>query len=101
VCIFLNLKTKKLISSRTAISLQKSYAGYYNLGKELISHVQHPEDEDKIMVNNNNIFDIPDEESQDPLVNLVEDLPEEEEIPDDNSVQYNISTKGLRELKNL
>jgi hypothetical protein len=51
------------------------------------------------MVNNNNIFEIPDEESEDPLVNLVEDLPEEEtEIPDDNSVQYNITSKGLREL---
>jgi hypothetical protein len=60
------------------------YADYCNLAKELISHVQNLEDEDNIMVNNNNILEIPDDESENPLANLVEDLPEEEEIPDDN-----------------
>jgi hypothetical protein len=39
---FLNLATKKLIISRTAIFLHKSYGDYYNLAKEKISTVpQH------------------------------------------------------------
>jgi hypothetical protein len=87
VCLFLNFKTTKLISSRTAIFLQKTYTDYYNLAMELISHVQNPEDEDNLMVNNKNIFEILDEESEDLLANQVEDLPVESEIPDDNSVQ--------------
>jgi hypothetical protein len=101
VCHFLNLKTKKLSSSRTAIFLKRTYADCYNLAKELISNVPHPENEgDGLTINK--IIEFPDEESKDPLINLVEDQSEdEEEPPNDVSVQYNITSKGLRELRNL
>jgi hypothetical protein len=96
VCQFLNLKTKRLISSRTAVCVHITYEKCYNLSKELISHVPHPQDEvDELTINNNN--EILDKESEDPLLNLVEDIVEdEEEPPDDFSVQYDIRSKGFK-----
>jgi hypothetical protein len=69
VCQFLNLKTKKSISSRTAIFLHKTYADYYHLAKEFISRVEHPIIDDLNM-----------EADETPtLINIQPDPPEDEE----------------------
>ena len=106
VCQFLNLKTKKLISSRTAIFLHKTYADYYQLSKELISNI--PEETNAEI----NINEDDSTANEEPFQVLVDDLPEEEalgDIPEAESEDeedafvghQNISTRGLRELNNL
>jgi hypothetical protein len=105
VCQFLNLKTKKLISSRTAIFLHRTYADYFNLAKEYISKVEHPIIDDLNMEENaeptlNNIQPDPDENEEEPFQNLVENLPEDNDS-DDDLPNATITAKGIRELKNL
>jgi Reverse transcriptase (RNA-dependent DNA polymerase) len=113
-CQFLNLKTKKLISSRTAIFLHKTYADYYNLANELISKVKSTTDGPEIDITATKhvtfaddidieMFDEPEHE---PFDHLVDDLPYDPNHPllesDIESVEYyNISSRGLRELQYL
>jgi hypothetical protein len=52
---FLNLATKKLIISRTAIFLQKSYGDYYNLAKDKISPVPQPDTDEDLTFEDSNI----------------------------------------------
>jgi Reverse transcriptase (RNA-dependent DNA polymerase)/gag-polypeptide of LTR copia-type len=98
VCQFLNLQTKKLISSRTAIFLHKNYGDYYKMAKEAISFI--PE--------NGNVTE---ELSVEPVINYMETTEEEapdnffqnliEDLPEDPDEPPNISNRGLRELRNL
>jgi Reverse transcriptase (RNA-dependent DNA polymerase) len=114
VCQFLNLKTKKLISLRTAIFLHKTYADYYNLAKELISQVKSTTDGPEIDINatkhvtfaDDMDIDMLNEPEHEPFEHLVDDLPYDPNHPllesDTESVDfYNISSSGLRELQNL
>ena len=104
VCQFLNIKTKKLISSRSAIFIHQTYAKYFNLPKELTSVVK--DIETNLNFQNDNVppdlvqlqADMPDE----PFNNLVEDLPEEEAEEEAAPQNYDgITSKGIRELNSL
>jgi hypothetical protein len=99
VCQFLNLKTKKLISSRSAIFLHNNYAEYYSLAKDALSRI--PEDSTNL---DNGLTDEESPESE-PFQNLVEDLPKEQmENPEEEDIEEvghpdNISGRGLHEQK--
>jgi hypothetical protein len=96
---FLNLATKKLINSRTAIFLHKSYGDYYNLAQDKISTVPQPDTDEDLTFEDINFGT----DASDPFQGLVHPIPEdpdsdteEEDIPNNN-----ISQRGLRELRNL
>jgi hypothetical protein len=98
---FLNLATKKLIISRTAIFLHKSYGDYYNLAKEKISTVPQPDTDEDLTYEDINIGT----DASEPFQGLVHTLPEdpdsdteEEDFPIHNNT---ISQRGLQELQNL
>jgi hypothetical protein len=108
VCQFLNLTTKKIINSRTAIFLHKTYGDYYKLAKELISNVANETDSEMTIEDIQNLhFD------QEPFQNLVQAIPDDLSTLDDSSLSEDsddpdylidhsaISAKGLRELQNL
>jgi Reverse transcriptase (RNA-dependent DNA polymerase) len=117
VCQFLNLKTKKLISSRTAFFLHKTYADYYKLAQDLISNVKSNEDDiafmsDKPQISEDDpamefdlIHDL-DEHEPPPFHHLIDDLPYDPNHPllesdDESEHMTNISNRGIRELMNL
>jgi hypothetical protein len=68
VCQFLNLQTKRIINSRTAMILHKTYGEYYKMAQNLISNVPNIEEEGIT------IEDIKDTEH---FQNLVQDIPDD------------------------
>jgi hypothetical protein len=97
VCQFLNITTRRLISSRTAIFLHKTYAAFHNLSQELIAHIAYTELGDVLDETQNdknqddsNIADIP--EPDEPFHNLVDDIPPE---LDEDQWETTITTSGL------
>jgi hypothetical protein len=92
---FLNLKSNKLISSRTAKLLHRTYDDYY----------KHPIIDDLNMEENaeptlNSIQPDPDKDEEESFQNLVENLPEDNDI-DEDLPTATITAKGIRELRKL
>jgi hypothetical protein len=81
VCLFLNLTTKRLIQSRSAIFFHKTCSNWYKLKQELISHVPAPTIEDDTNENvpfEQDVLQIQDYGNE-PFQNLVDDLPDDDE----------------------
>jgi transposase InsO family protein len=101
VCLFLNLTTKRLIQSRSAIFLHKTYSDWYKLKQELISHVPAPTIEDDTNENvplEQDVLQIQQDYDDEPFHNLVDDLPDDDEY---DYTESTISNKGIRELMSL
>jgi hypothetical protein len=114
VCQFLNLKTKKLILSRTAIFLHKTYAEYYKLAQDMISNVKTNDTDIRLEIDKSttpnaepNIdIDQLDALDDEPFEHLVDDLPYDVNHPllqsdEESEIMPNISNRGFKELMNL
>jgi hypothetical protein len=74
VCEFFNITTKRIINSRPAIFLHKTYTYYFNKTKDLISHISS--DDSEVEIETNEVTLTPDQPDE-PFINLVEDIPKE------------------------
>jgi hypothetical protein len=79
VCQFFNITTKIISNSRTAICLHKTYAVYFTISKDLISHISA--DDSEVEIEAHEVTLTPDQPDE-TFINLVEDLPEEEDEED-------------------
>jgi hypothetical protein len=110
VCQFLNLATKRIILSRSAIFLHKTNADFHKLAKDQISIVQPTDDGltiGDVLPNPNKPIEHNDN-NENNLDNLVEDIPDDLSDEDyttatseEDIVPLNITNRGLRELRNL
>jgi hypothetical protein len=94
-----NISTKGKINSHTAMFLHKTYTDYFNMSKDLMSQISAADSEGEIETHE---VILTPEQPDEPFMNLVKDLPEDEEEADEEKLQFTtISNNGLRELRNL
>ena len=110
VCQFLDLRTNSIISSRTAIFLNKMYADYFNLTAAEVSHMIESSEEllldlDAVTDAHTDSYNLPttsdpddaEEDNEEFFDSLVEDVPDLVS----EAISTTISSRGMRELRNL